>query len=451
MKFTNLTRNTEIGANCYLLEINGKNIVIDAGLHPREEGTAALPNLQAIHGLNIDAIFASHSHLDHIGSLPVLQSQHPEARVFMSQATVLLAEAMLHNCVNVMVKKREELGIPDYPFFTHRQVKNLSDQWHSCPLNIRMTLDGRRCGGEKRPDEVVFTLFDAGHILGSVGILIEYAGKKVFYTGDVQFEAQTISQPANFPLDGIDLLIAETTRGNKARSDGYTRKGEANRLAQAVSSVFQRGGCVLMPMFALGRTQEMLFLFHELMGNGKMPQSPIYIGGLSGKLSMLYDRLRRQSIFRQVAPQVLTGRDVGRFTPRRGSIYAMSSGMMTENTLSNIFASNILPDPMHAVFFIGYTDPNSPAGHVRATTKGEAVLLNQQAGSIKRNCEIQEFDFSAHAPRHAILEYILATQPRKAILIHGELPSIQWFTESLKASDENIEVIIPESNQPIVL
>ena len=102
MRFINLTRQTEIGANSYFLELDGKRLILDAGLHPRNEGEAALPLYRLVTDGSIDAILISHAHQDHIGTLPVLMRRQPQAKVFMTQPTARLADAMLHNSVNVM-------------------------------------------------------------------------------------------------------------------------------------------------------------------------------------------------------------------------------------------------------------------------------------------------------------------------------------------------------------
>ena len=110
MKFINLTRRTEIGANCYYLESGEQRIVLDCGMHPKEQGEDALPNFRSIANGKIDAILISHSHLDHIGSLPVLMRRQPQAHVFMTEASAQIGNALLHNSVNVMMRQREEIG-----------------------------------------------------------------------------------------------------------------------------------------------------------------------------------------------------------------------------------------------------------------------------------------------------------------------------------------------------
>src|SRR5438105_1455353 len=206
MKFTNLTRRTEIGANSYYLELDGHRLVLDCGMHPKFEGEEALPNLKPLQDHRVDAIIISHAHQDHIGTLPVLMRRQPHARVFMPEATAAIGDALLHNSVNVMTRQREELGVMLYPLFTHRETERATDLWQSCPMRQRITIAGERA----RPNEsdaVTFEFFDAGHVLGSSGVLLRAEGRTIFYTGDVNFDDQTIMQAAAFPEDKIDILI----------------------------------------------------------------------------------------------------------------------------------------------------------------------------------------------------------------------------------------------------
>src|SRR3954471_13821137 len=119
--FTNLTRNVEIGANCYGLEVAGHRVVLDAGMHPRAEDGEVTPQFDRLPDGSVEAIFVTHSHKDHIGCRPLLMRRHPEARVFMTEATSRLGEVMLHNSVNVMTRRSEE-GTAQQILFTHREI-----------------------------------------------------------------------------------------------------------------------------------------------------------------------------------------------------------------------------------------------------------------------------------------------------------------------------------------
>ena len=118
MKFINLTRRTEIGANSYYLEIGRHRLLLDCGMHPKNTGENALPHFKAIADRGIEAILISHAHQDHIGTLPVAMRRLPRARVFMTEATAEIGSVLLHNSVNVMTRQREEIGEMSYPLFT---------------------------------------------------------------------------------------------------------------------------------------------------------------------------------------------------------------------------------------------------------------------------------------------------------------------------------------------
>src|ERR1044072_8046998 len=253
MKFINLTRRTEIGANSYFLEAAGQRLVLDSGMHPKLEGDEALPNFRARGHRQRDAIILSHAHLDHSGTLPLLMQRQPTARIFMTEATAEIASALLHNSVNVMTRQREELGLVMYPLFTHRQTDRATEQWRSCPLRQPFTLEGERARREGE-DGVTVEFVDAGHVLGAAGVILRAEGRTIFYSGDVNFDDQTITKGAVFPQADVDVLIIETTRGDSPLPAGFTRAAEERRLVHAINRGFRAGGCVLMPVVALGGT-----------------------------------------------------------------------------------------------------------------------------------------------------------------------------------------------------
>jgi Cft2 family RNA processing exonuclease len=454
MEFQNLTRRVEIGANSYLLRTGGQSLVLDTGMHPKQQGLAATPDFSTIPPGTINGIIVTHAHQDHLGSLPVLTQREPQARVFMTPGTAKIADVMLHNSVNVMTRQREEHSAEDLPLFTHRGVDRSRSAWQLCPIGRRFGFDGERSSGE---DEPSFEFFSAGHILGAVGVMIRSEGKKVFYTGDVNFENQTLMRGAEFPTEGVDTLIMETTRGDSPTPAGLTRAGEAERLTQAIQAAFDRGGSVTIPIFALGKTQEILALIWEMRLEGKLPRVPIYIGGLSTKLSMIYDAMAsdpqrshpKLRLLDELAPYVLSGKEIFSVPPGKERIFALSSGMMTENTLSNLFARRVLSDPKQNLFFVGYSDPDSPAGRLRATEPGGDVLLDTRQPPLPLRCHVENFNFSAHASRETLLAYAIALRPKKIVLIHGDQPAIDWFQLELHRALPESEIVVPEPGKTI--
>jgi len=426
-------------------------------MHPKEEGEQALPLLGRLAQRPLNAILLSHAHLDHIGSLPVLMRQQPKARVFMTEPTAAIGDALLHNSVNVMIREREEVGVI-YPLFTHRETERATNRWQHCPLHQPFTLEGERAPVQPN-DGLTFEYRHAGHVLGAAGILIRGEGQTVFYTGDVNFDRQTLLEGAAFPETEIDVLIIEATRGDSPLSEGFSREAEEQRFAQALNKAFARGGCVLVPVFALGKTQEVLTMLYKFKRNQQISDIPIYIGGLSSKMTEIYDRRAAQSrrvlprlqLFPELNPFVLNGKTIADAPAHPGRIYALSSGMMTPKTLSNIFARRIIERPEHSIFFVGYADPESPAGRLRSALPNELVSLDDDEPAQILRCQVEQFQFSAHASRESILDYVKKVRPKKVVLVHGDVAAVEWLRAAAADVLPGSEVIIPSPGVEIEL
>ncbi len=453
MIFKSLCRHAGIGANSYVLKSGKAEVVLDAGMHPKHEGLEAIPHYEFLDGHSTDSIVITHSHLDHVGTLPVFLQGQPQAKVFLSAETAELASAMLHNSVNVMQSKRIEHGIAEYPLFDHRELDEIEE--------------GFAVRGIERPFDMdphgVFrgTFHDAGHILGSVGVTIEAEGKRLFYTGDVNFEHSTLQKGAAFPEEEVDVLIVETTRGEQARDPAYERQNEENTLAEAIKAVLERKGSVLIPVFAMGKTQEVLGMLHRFKAEGLIPKrTPVYIGGLSTKMTQVYDRFcgssrRHLPNFRFLKDMELESGNKKRKTPipfHPGCIYALSSGMMSEKTVSNNFArQGVLENPKHGLFFVGYADPETPGGKIRAAKTGDSIVLDPAHPAVQLNCEVRIFDFSGHSTRDAIADYIVKVRPKKVFLVHGDDGAVEWFRQEIKRRVPKAEVIVPEPGKEYII
>ena len=126
MRIANLNPDTAIGASAWFVELEGHRILMDAGTHPKREGRDSLPLYQQIAREEIDAVVLSHCHHDHVGSLPVALRHFPKAHVLMTELSYFIAERVLHNSVNVMTRQRDELGIKEYPLYTHDEVDDIA-------------------------------------------------------------------------------------------------------------------------------------------------------------------------------------------------------------------------------------------------------------------------------------------------------------------------------------
>src|SRR5579859_7377038 len=221
-------------------------------MHPKREGREGLPLFSKAQVGELDAIAISHCHHDHVGALPVAVRNFPKAHILMTELSYLLVERVLHNSVNVMTRQRDELGIREYPLFTHDEVDEIEPLFQGYKYNreIDWAAFHKTRAGFLSP---TLEFLDAGHALGSAGLRVTGQKETLFYTGDVCFHDQTILKSARFEDVKADVLLMETTRGNRAIPRGFTRQGEIERLTQAIQDALERQGCVLIPTFALGR------------------------------------------------------------------------------------------------------------------------------------------------------------------------------------------------------
>src|SRR5207249_4773477 len=274
----------------------------------------------------------------------------------------------------------------------------------------------------------------------------------------VNFDDQTIMQSAIFPQNDIDVLIMECTRGDTPEPTGWSRASEEKKLADAVEATFSRGGCALIPVFALGKTQEALGMFYEFRRQQQL-DFPAYIGGLSSKMTAVYDRRANQTrrqwprlqLMHDVAPFVLNGQTINDARARAGRVYALSSGMMTPKTLSNIFAQRIVEQPRHSIFFVGYADPESPAGILRNALPDQQVKLDPDEAAQRVRCHLEQFQFSAHASRESLIGFAERVKPKKIVLVHGDPLAVEWMRARLAADLPNSEIIVPKPGAEIEL
>ena len=456
MRIINLNPGTDIGASSWFVDIENHRLLLDAGTHPKRDGLDSLPLYKLIKREELDAIALSHCHHDHVGSLPLAIRQFPKAHVLMTQLSYFIVERVLHNSVNVMTRQRDEMGIKEYPLYSHDELDDMAPLFQGFQYNreVEWAAYHKTRAGLPSP---TLEFFDAGHALGSAGIMVRGNQETLFYTGDVSFRDQTILKGARFVDVKADVLIMETTRGNRAVPPDFTREAEIERLAQALDRVLKRKGCVLIPVFALGRTQEILALLALLMRAGKLNKQPIYIGGLGRVFTEIYDleahRAHRQHSNLRLTEAlnliVMEKGQVERMKLTGGRLFVLTAGMMSENTAAHDLAVRMVGDEKQAIFFVGYADPDTPGGRLKAAKPGETFMFSGTAGQLTKRCEIQDFDLTAHANRDELLDFVGQVSPRSVLLGHGEDESRQWFEEQIHARYPKIKVVQPAPGQSV--
>jgi Cft2 family RNA processing exonuclease len=448
MRIVNLNPATDIGASSWFVEIEGFRLLLDAGTHPKREGRDSLPLYKLIAKEEVEAIALTHCHHDHVGSLPVALRHFPKAHVLMTELSYFLIERVLHNSVNVMTRQRDELGITEYPLYSHDEVDEIAALFQGFRYNREVEWGAyqKTRAGFASP---TLEFYDAGHALGSAGVMVRGQKETLFYTGDVCFGDQTLLRGARFDEVKADVLIMETTRGNREVPPGFSREDEIQRLTAALDHVLKRKGCVLIPTFALGRTQEILALLALLMRSGKLKRQPIYIGGLGRVFTEIYDleahrAHRNHSNLKLTEALNLVVLEPGQVEKMRlsgGRIFVLTAGMMSEHTAAHDLAARMIGDERQAIFFVGYADPETPGGRLKAAKPGASFVLSGSAGEVTKRCEVQDFDLTAHANRGELLDFVGQVSPRTVLLGHGEAESRNWFEQQIRARHPKMKII----------
>jgi len=350
---------------------------------------------------------------------------------------------MLSNSLAVMKRQRSELNLPELPLYGRSDLTNLYDRMEVLPLGEPLIF-------EKQGKEIEITAYHAGHVAGAVSFDLFYEGKHTFFTGDVLFNDLRTLDGAQLPSKPVDTLVMETTRGLSERPAGKQREAEIVRLLQDIRKCLNRGGSALIPVFALGRMQEMLVVLDEARKNKALPTTPVFCSGLGmdlvnhmHQISRNFNRIHfSRKVLRSLGAQPLPRKiQPGEPLPMQG-IYLVSSGMMVENTPSYMLASSMLGDDRNGVFFVGYCDPNTPGGQLLTLTQGDPFVFEAVDIQTQIRSTLRQYDLSGHADRDELLAYARSVSPRRIVLHHGDPDSRAWFGQQLEAC--NLPVLDPE-------
>ena len=443
MKFTDLNPEGGIGSNCSLCELGPFKFAIDSGLHPKFAGADSLPKHNEISRNSLDFIILTHCHLDHLGSLPLLSREHPDSPVIMSYPSSILARRMLSNSISVMRRQRSELNIPELPFYGRSALTALYDRIKTPAIESPLMLN-------KNGEKLEITLHHAGHVAGAVSVSIKFKRKTIFFTGDILFNDQRTLDGANLPQHPVDILITETTRGATETPKNQTRESEIVRLLQQMNSTLTKGGSVLIPVFALGRMQEMLLILEEAFKNNALPKTQVFCSGLGMDLVNHFHEISKNTkrvrfnrkVLKSIGARPLPKRIRPGEPPPMHGIYLVSSGMMVENTPSYVLASGLLGNEKNAILFVGYCDPDTPGGKLLLTKKGENFDFKAIDVVEESRAKIRNFNLSGHANRNELIAFAKKLSPKTVVLHHGDPEARNWFEETLK--NEPFKILDPQ-------
>ncbi|KAE8142502.1 beta-lactamase-like protein [Aspergillus pseudotamarii] len=435
----------EVGRSCHIIQYKGKTVMLDAGMHPAKEGFSALPFFDEFDLSTVDILLISHFHVDHSSALPyVLSKTNFKGRVFMTHATKAIYKWLIQD--NVRVSNTASSSDQRTTLYTEHDHLSTLPLIETIDFNTTHTINSIR-----------ITPFPAGHVLGAAMFLISIAGLNILFTGDYSREEDRHLIPAEVPKGiKIDVLITESTFGISSNPPRLEREAA---LMKSITGVLNRGGRVLMPVFALGRAQELLLILDEYWEkHPELQKVPIYyIGNTARRCMVVYqtyigamnDNIKR--LFRQrMAEAEASGdksvsagpwdfrfvrslRSLERFDDVGGCVMLASPGMLQTGT-SRELLERWAPNERNGVVMTGYSVEGTMAKQllnepeqIPAVMSRAATGLARRGGNdeeqkvmIPRRCTVDEISFAAHVDGVENRNFIEEVSAPVVILVHGE-------------------------------
>ncbi|WP_257232683.1 MBL fold metallo-hydrolase [Streptomyces sp. Rer75] len=414
---------TEIGGSCILVELGDTRVLVDAGIRNDDRADHVAPRLldtELASGPPVAAVVVTHAHNDHGGWVPAVVRRWPGARVLCSSATAELLPLMWQDTAQLMRRRADERRrwgerSADAPY-GRAEVNVASRAIEDLPFGFRVPIG-----------DLDIELFPAGHILGSAGVVVRGAGRRIVVSGDVSVERQLGAEPLSLPVttEETDLLVMESTCCDALH---MSREAMVEDLVRSVREVCENGGRVLIPATALGRAQEI-----ALTLSSRLPDLPVLIDGLAGNVAETYGRHAEAT----AAERAVLSDRVRRVKDRRAEQLTFRQGVVvsTAGTLRGgpavIWARDILPDPANALFICGYQDEDAPGRRLLELADGNGTL-DLPDGPVEVRAAVRQFQLGAHADRRGLLRVIDEVQPHEIMLVHGREEAQRRFRRLLR-------------------
>lgn len=449
----------------HLLYINGKKILLDCGLYQGKRKEAFEINRTFKYSPSeIDVILLSHAHIDHCGKIPGLVKNGFNGPIYTTAATVDLCQIMLRDSAHLQerdiyvvnkIRKKQHKNLFE-PLYDFDDVEKAMDQFigvqYSWPIEVA--------------PGVMATYLDAGHILGSAGILLEINenGKnyRIGFSGDIGRSNMPIIRNPNVLRD-LDLLIMESTYGNRLHT--VTDEVE-EEVAQTVKSVVERGGKIIIPSFAVGRTQLLVYMLHKLFDQNRIPVIPIYVDSPlaveATKIYQTHPECYDRETYRIFIQSNQDPFGFGRLTyiknveqskelndKQEPCIIISASGMAEGGRILHHLANNI-ENKNNLILFVGYAAAHTLA---RKIINGETeVKIFGEPHKVKAEVKSMDY-FSAHADQAELIDYLRLNDKNRLkniFLVHGEEEQALPFREKLlQKGFKNVD--FPKSGEKFVI
>ena len=454
MKLHFLGGANEVGASCTLIEIDEKRILVDAGIRMNGKPDEQLPDLEALWEAGPPhAVLLTHAHTDHTGALPELEKMLPrDVMVYCTAPTKDITRVLLNDAAGRSVES-------DY----QNRVDNVL--WRMRPISVNKSI--------KICESVTATWVPAGHILGASMIHIQdkQAQESILMTGDVSGANQLTIPGMALPSIQPDAMIMESTYGNRLHVD---IRAQRRRLVSDVARVIERDGKVLLPVFAVGRAQEVILILKDAMERGEIRKFPVYVDGrMVRDINRLYTKHRKflsSSLQRQLKRgedifysdnirEVVSPEDRESILSGESCCIVAAAGMLVGGR-SVWYTKRLAGNTANLIGLTGYQAEGNPGRELEGLI-GEKDLEKRVVSlpnDEKKNCEtenrvsvqvlctVQKYSLSAHADNSQLTALPEKVQPRRKVFLgHGNQKAREELAASVHERLPAVEVVLPEN------
>ncbi len=450
---------TVTGSN-YLLDSGGLKILVDCGLNQGSKYSEDMNYEKfAYDPAEINFVFITHSHTDHVGRLPKLFKEGFRGRVIASRPTIDLAKKALPDNLHIITEEAKREGRE--PIFALKDLEGVLELAEGFDYEVPIDLGGG----------IRAVLHDAGHILGSTIVEIQWQNKtqntnhksqtkteKIYFTGDLGNPPTPLLQPPFFPKDA-DYAVVESAYGSRIHEDRSARK---LILENVIKETLSKGGTLMIPSFAMERTQELLYELNQLVNHNQIPRVPIYVDSpLATNLTEVYKKY--PNYFNKTAHHVIeSGDDIFNFpgltftrtsdeskainNVKGSKIIIAGSGMSMGGRILH-HEMRYLSDPNSAILFVGYQVLGSLGRRILDGEK-EVRIFGEK---VAVNCQIRAIGgYSAHADQPMLLKWIASASSggslKKVFVVQGEEDSSTILAEKARI-DLKVDAVVPNQGE----
>jgi len=455
MKITFLGAAGGVTGSKHLVETEGKKILLDCGsFQGRREESHKANSVLPTETNQLDAVILSHAHADHCCSLPLLVKNGYNKKIYATPATIDIAHLIMLDAAKLQENDYEHLKkyhVPGIlpPVYDEKDVEKTYRLFKEVPYFNNLP------GWQNLGPKIDFKFYNAGHILGSAITVIKSGDKTLAYTGDLgNINVPILPDPEHI-TEPVDALISECTYGDR---NHLPIKEAYDFLKKVVDDAVANKSRIIVPAFALGRTQELIYILHKLHNDGLIPAIPIYLDSpLSNEITEVFKKYNsdfdketwQEFINNNESPfsfeklnYIKTVTESKMLADKLGPMMIIASSGMLEGGRILHHLKNNIGNPHSTVLLTGYQAENT-LGHKLQTGAKQVRIYGEQ---FEVRAQILGLDeLSAHADQTGLLNYILSIKGlKKLFLVHSENQSANVFSDLIKKERPDLEIIIPK-------